>query len=124
MKIEVANGEIVDKLTILSIKLEKIADQRKRANIQKEYDHLLMALESLGVAEDDPDLQALKAVNLTLWQIEDDIREKESKKQFDHEFIELARSVYIQNDRRAELKRRINQNTGSTFCEEKSYAEY
>lgn len=124
MKIEVANGEVVDKLTILSIKLEKITDRQKRANIQKEYDHLVPALVDLGLAEDDPDLMALKAVNLELWQIEDEIRLKEAKREFDGGFIELARSVYIQNDKRAELKRRINLKTGSAFCEEKSYAAY
>lgn len=124
MKIEVANGEIVDKYTILSIKLRKMADEAKRANIRKEHDLLEKALDSLGLAPDDPDLVALRAVNLELWDIEDQIRRKEAEQRFDYEFIALARSVYIHNDRRAALKRRINLKTGSVLIEEKEYASY
>jgi hypothetical protein len=124
MKIEVANGEIVDKFTILSIKLEKITVASKLENIRREYDLLKAALRSLNIAPDDPDLMALRAVNLKLWDIEDRIRLKEAEQRYDQEFIELARSVYIDNDQRAELKRRINLKTGSLLVEEKAYAAY
>jgi hypothetical protein len=124
MKIEVANGEIVDKFTILSIKLEKITVASKLENIRREYDLLKAALRTLNIAPDDPDLVALQAVNLTLWDIEDRIREKEADRRYDQEFIELARGVYLNNDRRAELKRRINLKTGSLLLEEKAYASY
>jgi hypothetical protein len=124
MKIEVANGEIVDKFTILSIKLEKISARSQLENIRREYHHLHTALKALNITPDDPDLVALKAVNLKLWDIEDRIRLKEADRRFDQEFIELARSVYINNDRRAELKRRINHKTGSLLVEEKAYVPY
>jgi len=124
MKIEVANGEIVDKFSILSIKLEKITDPQKLENIRNEYIHLLEALAALNITEEDPDLLALREVNRILWDIEDRIRHKEAKGHFDREFIELARSVYFNNDRRAELKRHINLRTNSDFFEEKSYASY
>jgi 2-oxoglutarate dehydrogenase complex dehydrogenase (E1) component-like enzyme len=124
MKIEVANGEIVDKFTILSIKLEKITAASQLENIRREYHHLHAALKALNLTADDPDLVALKAVNLKLWDIEDRIRLKEADRRYDQEFIELARSVYINNDRRAELKRRINLKTGSLLVEEKAYVPY
>lgn len=124
MKIEVANGEVVDKYTILAIKLEKITDAAKLENIRREHDLLTEALNALGLAADDPDLAALRAVNLKLWEIEDQIRRKEADRRFDQEFIELARSVYVSNDERAELKRRINLKTGSVLVEEKDYAAY
>jgi len=124
MKIEVANGEIVDKFTILSIKLQKIIDGSKLENIRREHDLLTEALSVLGIAAEDPDLVALQAVNLKLWEIEDQIRRKEADRRFDEAFIQLARSVYINNDRRAELKRRINLKTGSVLVEEKDYAAY
>jgi hypothetical protein len=124
MKIEVANGEIVDKFTILSIKLEKIRDRSKLENIRNEHKHLMEVLVELDIAEEDPDLMALREINRALWEIEDRIRCKEAKQHFDQEFIDLARSVYVNNDRRAELKRRINIKTHSSFYEEKSYAPY
>jgi hypothetical protein len=124
MKIEVANGEIVDKFTILSIKLKKISTASKLKNIRREYAHLKAALTALHIAPDDADLVALQAVNLELWDIEDRIRIKEAEQRYDQEFIELARSVYLKNDRRAELKRRINLRTGSLLVEEKAYASY
>ncbi|MDJ0781168.1 MAG: DUF6165 family protein [Desulfosarcinaceae bacterium] len=124
MKIEVANGEIVDKFTILSIKRQQITDRSKLKNIRKEYDLLAEALVALGIPTDDPDLVALQAVNQALWEIEDLIRRKEADQCFDDEFIELARRVYKSNDRRAALKRRINEKTGSLLLEEKAYAAY
>ena len=123
MKIEVSNGEIIDKLTILEIKLEKITDPAKRKNIQKEYDQLSAAAAAI-LTRDDPLYQQLKEVNLRLWEIEDRIRELDRRKDFGEEFIETARSVYRENDLRAALKRQINEQTGSGLTEEKSYKPY
>jgi hypothetical protein len=124
MKIEVANGEIVDKFTILSIKLERISDRAKQQHIRTEHAVLEAALTDLKIVADDPDVIALLKVNRRLWDIEDRIRSKEAQSQFDAEFIELARSVYIQNDLRADLKRKINLKTNSGLIEEKSYPSY
>jgi hypothetical protein len=124
MKIEVANGEIVDKYTILTIKLEKVSAASKLENIRKEFDLLTKALDVLDIAADDPDLLALREVNLKLWEIEDAIRRLEAEGCFDQTFVQLARSVYMNNDRRAELKRNINLKTGSALFEEKAYEPY
>ena len=116
-------GELFDKITILEIKAELIADPAKRANIVRE----LAALDALRRREIAPtsELEALgaelKAVNRGLWQIEDELREHERNDRFDARFVELARGVYRENDRRAALKRRINELTGSEIVEEKSY---
>jgi hypothetical protein len=123
MKIEVSNGEIIDKLTILEIKLEKIGDPEKRRNIQKEYD-LLSAAAAGILPKEDPLYRQLREVNLRLWEIEDRIRELERRKDFGEEFITTARSVYHENDQRAALKRQINEKTGSGLTEEKSYKPY
>ncbi|HHJ10761.1 MAG TPA: hypothetical protein ENK25_07695 [Bacteroidetes bacterium] len=123
MQIEVSNGEIIDKLTILEIKLEKIEDPEKRRNIEKEY--LLLSKAAAGIlSKDDPLYHQLKDVNMQLWDIEDRIRDLERNKNFGEEFIRTARSVYQQNDLRADLKRRINEKTGSGLMEEKSYKPY
>ncbi len=124
MKIEVANGEIVDKITILKIKEQKIQNPEKLRNIQKELSELLPAMQILGITESDETYQELLKTNLTLWDIEDQLRIKESKQEFDAEFIQLARSVYFQNDIRSELKRKINIMTKSTLIEEKDYIQY
>ncbi len=123
MKIEVSNGEIMDKLTILEIKLEKITDPAKRKNIEKEYE-LLRAAAAGILPREDPLYRQLKEVNLRLWEIEDRIRELERRRDFGEEFIETARSVYRENDLRAALKRQINEKTGSGLTEEKSYKPY
>jgi len=123
MKIEVSNGEIIDKLTILMIKLERIKDEPKLANIRKEYEILLEAAKSV-ISMEDPLVKSLYDVNSELWEIEDHIRELERKKDFGDDFINTARSVYFKNDRRAELKREINLKTSSGLIEEKSYKEY
>lgn len=126
ISVPVSVGEVIDKLTILQIKNEKIADHSKLANIQHELNALNTAISSL--AFDGPVLAALqlelRGVNEELWRIEDAIRECEHRRDFGTEFIELARSVYKMNDRRAEVKRRINELTGSSLIEEKSYKEY
>jgi len=123
MKIEVSNGEIIDKLTILEIKLEKINDAVKRENIEKEYRLLSKAAERI-LNKDHPLYRRLYEVNLRLWNIEDTIRELERKKDFGEVFIETSRSVYHQNDLRAALKQQINELTGSGLMEEKSYKPY
>ena len=124
MKIEISVGELVDKVTILSIKLQKIQNVQNRANIAKEYEILHRSMEAAGIAADSDEFKRLKEINLILWDIEDRIRLKEAKKEFDDEFIELARSVYIQNDQRYELKRKINLSTNSALIEEKEYVDY
>jgi predicted nuclease with TOPRIM domain len=123
MKIEVSNGEIIDKLTIIRIKLEKIKDKTKLTNLRKEFEEL-NAIAVKIISEDDHLYKALYQVNLELWDIEDHIRDLERKKEFGEDFVNTARSVYIKNDRRSEIKRKINIRTSSGFIEEKSYREY
>jgi len=119
-------GELIDKITILKIKHKKANDSQKLANIERE----LNELERTWQQEKSPDLDIsdlfnqLTQVNEKLWAIEDDIRAKEAANAFDDEFIQLARSVYKQNDLRAELKKQINLRSGSTLVEEKLYQEY
>jgi len=124
MKIEVSNGEIVDKITILEIKLEKIHNKEKLINVQKEYTLLIQHFSDLGIDTNHSLYQQLKQINLKLWDIEDKLRIKELKKEFDTEFIKLARSVYFTNDERAMVKRQINELSGSTLFEEKEYVQY
>lgn len=123
MKIEVSNGEIIDKLTILQIKLERIKDEQKLKNIEKEYNELKKQTTSL-MRNDNPLYKALYEVNCELWDIEDHIRDLERRKDFGNDFIETARSVYFKNDRRAEIKKEINIVTSSGLVEEKSYEKY
>lgn len=118
-------GELLDKITILRIKSARIADPAKLANVRLELDLLeKIWREARGEADVAADEGALQAVNGRLWDIEDRIREKEAGRSFDQEFIELARSVYTENDHRAQLKRRINLALGSRLVEEKSYKDY
>jgi hypothetical protein len=125
MNIEVSHGEIVDKLTILQIKKENIKDPSKLDNIIKEYDYLFSIVENdLGILTSSPEYLELLSINKDLWIIEDDIREKERQKQFDDEFIKLARDVYYTNDVRAKIKKEINLKYSSGFIEEKSYSQY
>jgi hypothetical protein len=125
MNIEVSHGEIVDKLTILQIKKENITDPIKLDNIVKEYNYLLSVVENdLGISTLSPEYLELLSINKELWIIEDDIRDKERNKEFDDEFIKLARSVYYTNDVRAKIKKEINLKYSSGFVEEKSYQTY
>jgi len=124
MKIEVSIGEVVDKVSILQIKLEKITDSAKLNNVRKEFDLLKNSMESIGITTSSPEYCQLKSVNLSIWNIEDEIRKKELSGSFDEEFIQLARSVYIRNDERACLKRSINIAYNSLIVEEKEYTEY
>jgi hypothetical protein len=124
--IEVSPGELIDKLTILEIKLELIKDESKRASVSREY-ALLKSAYQTAIAENEQ-LQeltgTLKRINRELWDIEDSIRDEERAQRFDSRFIELARSVYRTNDRRAAVKRQINTLLNSPIPEEKSYTHY
>jgi len=124
MKVEVSTGELVDKVTILEIKLERITDPRKLDNVRREYDLLTEALAGAGIARESAEFRELKGINVELWEIEDRIRVKERSGEFDAEFVQLARSVYLANDRRSEAKRRINLATGSSLIEEKQHVDY
>lgn len=120
MKIEVSNGEIIDKLTILQIKRERMEDAKKLENVNREYD-ILSAVSEEIIAAEDPLYKALYEINCQLWEIEDRIRELEDAQDFGDEFIQTARAVYVTNDKRAELKKEINIKTLSLLHEEKSY---
>ena len=125
MKIEVSNGEILDKYSILEIKLEKITDHNKIRSVETELGLLDKAFKTMNNRSDvDKKYRQLKDINLKLWGIEDCIREKEKQKDFGDEFVQLARSVYYTNDERAKIKYAINQVTDSKVFEEKSYEEY
>ena len=126
LQVPVSVGEVLDKITILQIKLAHISDANKRVNIQNELDALLplVAGDGFTTTEMQGLMAELKSVNEALWDIEDDIREKEAAKSFDAEFIKLARAVYVTNDKRAEIKKQINLATGSALIEEKSYESY
>jgi hypothetical protein len=123
VEIEVSIGEIVDKLSILRIKKNNITDENKLVNINKEYDYLYhKVFQELKI--DTSDFYEMIMVNEILWNVEDSIRSKERNKEFDQDFIEMARSVYITNDRRAQIKKEINKKYNSDFVEEKSYEKY
>lgn len=126
VSVEISPGELIDKITILEIKLERMTDAAKLANVRAEWETLTAARD--GAIYPSPDLDrltaGLKAVNERLWAIEDDIRDCERAKDFGTKFVELARAVYISNDERARLKREINELLGSRLIEEKSYAAY
>jgi hypothetical protein len=126
VRVPISPGELLDKITILRIKSRRMADPDKLVNVRRELDALEETWNSSAYAAHDvgKDLSALLAVNERLWAIEDEIRDKERAKSFDAEFIRLARAVYIENDERAAIKKRLNQQLGSTLIEEKSYAEY
>ena len=124
--VAIAPGELIDKITILAIKLERINEPAKLENIRREMDVLAhTSAEGLAQSEElDRLTQELKDVNERLWQIEDDIRACEAAGDFGPRFIELARAVYINNDQRARAKRDINVLLGSDIIEEKSYQPY
>jgi hypothetical protein len=126
IEIPVSPGEVLDKITILEIKSERIDDAAKLANVRLELE-LLDRVWSEAVDEDEELAglrRELREINETLWAIEDDIRDKERASSFDEGFIELARQVYFTNDRRSAVKRSINEHLGSAIMEEKSYQAY
>ena len=127
MKVEVSNGELLDKLTILELKLSNISDVKKLTNIRKEHDELNPLAGQLfdSYGDELKNLyKQLAEINSELWTIEDDIRECERNKDFGSNFVSLARAVYFTNDKRSEIKKSINLLTGSGFVEEKSYEDY
>lgn len=127
IKIPISVGELLDKITILSIKQRKIKSPESLRNINNELTLLkeVYAFAGLGQFHDviDPLIKSLEVVNNQLWEVEDDLRILESEQNFNHSFIKLARSVYRLNDQRAVLKRQINEACGSSLLEEKSYGE-
>ncbi len=126
INVSISVGELIDKITILELKAARIRDTAKLENVHKELELLTNTWLTSGRASGQISRQheALKAVNEALWDIEDEIRVKEAKGQFDDRFIELARAVYVNNDQRAALKREINLALGSKIIEEKSYPDY
>ena len=126
ISVEVSPGELIDKITILGIKLERIEDEDKLKNVKLEWETLTRARDE--AIEATPELEklmaGLKEFNERLWEIEDDIRDCERNKDFGDRFVELARGVYVNNDQRSRLKREINELLGSRLIEEKSYAAY
>jgi hypothetical protein len=126
IKVPISPGELLDKITILRIKSRRMTDPQKLANVRVELEALEETWKASAYAGIDitKDVDALLAVNERLWTIEDDIRDKERDQAFDEEFVRLARAVYIENDERAAIKRRLNVRLGSSLIEEKSYAQY
>lgn len=126
IKIDISYGELLDKITILEIKSERITDATKLVNVRTELNVLNETWDNAGIVEEDISAPraALKRINESLWDIEDQIREMEAAKSFDEAFIALARSVYKTNDERAAVKRQINELLGSKLIEEKSYQAY
>jgi hypothetical protein len=126
IKVPVSPGELLDKITILRIKSARMRDASKLANVRTELEALERIWSASPYAAIDvaSEVSALLAVNERLWTIEDDIRDKERAQSFDGEFVRLARAVYIENDERAAIKRRLNVKLGSSLIEEKSYADY
>lgn len=124
--VPVSPGELIDKITILQIKSDHIGDPGKLANVRTELDLLEATWRNSAHAASDIDAEraALRSINEKLWDIEDRIRDKERQRSFDQEFIDLARAVYVTNDERSAVKRRINVKLGSRIVEEKSYAKY
>ena len=126
MQVPVSPGEVLDKITILEIKSERISDPVKVANVRSELSLLQKTwANNIKDTEDIRKLHGqLKEINETLWEIEDDIRDKERASEFDQRFIELARAVYVTNDRRSQIKKELNLHLGSEIIEEKSYQDY
>ena len=126
IQVPVSYGELIDKITILEIKSERIADPEKLINIRRELELLNLTWEDSSAARNDISdaRERLKTINEKLWEIEDQIRLEESARNFGDKFISLARDVYYTNDIRAQIKKEINQALGSELVEEKSYQDY
>ena len=127
MKVEISNGELLDKLSILELKQTNISDKKKLSNVKIEFEELNPL--ALKIFKDNPSFISelylkLSQINAKLWKIEDDIRQCERNKSFDSKFVQLARDVYFTNDIRSELKKEINILTKSGLIEEKSYEDY
>jgi len=126
IKVPVSPGELLDKITILRIKSQRMSDPAKVSNVRQELNVLeeTWAASAYAGVDIEAEIAALQLVNERLWVIEDDIRDKERAQAFDTDFIRLARAVYVENDERAAIKRRINLKLGSVLIEEKSYRDY
>jgi hypothetical protein len=126
IRVPISPGELLDKITILRIKSQRMSGAEKLANVRLELQSLEETWDSSAYARVDveTEVRALMAVNERLWVIEDDIRDRERAQDFSAEFIRLARAVYFENDERAAIKRHLNLKLGSTIVEEKSYREY
>lgn len=126
ISVEIAPGELIDKITILEIKLERMDDAEKLRNVRIEWETLTAARDAAAASSGELDAltRDLKEVNEKLWVIEDDIRDCERNGDFGETFVKLARAVYVTNDKRAQLKKDINLMLGSRILEEKSYADY
>jgi len=124
--VEIGSGELIDKITILQIKSERMSDAAKLANVRLELSELSAARDASLPASDELEALSaqLKGINEALWVIEDDIRACEAEKDFGEKFIALARAVYVTNDQRAAVKKQINLLTGAKIIEEKSYTEF
>lgn len=126
IKVDASVGEFLDKVTILEIKSERIKDPAKLVNVNKELNLLrkIWSESEFSKADIADEMSRLKKINEKIWEIEDDIRDKERQRNFDEGFIELARSVYYSNDERAAIKKELNLKLGSGLVEEKSYSDY
>ncbi|HTV97165.1 MAG TPA: hypothetical protein VME42_14250 [Steroidobacteraceae bacterium] len=126
INVPISPGELLDKITILRIKSKRMTDPAKLANVRLELEALerIWSASRYAAADIESDVSALLTVNERLWRIEDEIRDKERAQAFDADFVQLARAVYIENDERAAIKRRLNLRLGSSLVEEKSYAAY
>lgn len=124
--VPISPGEILDKITILQLKSEKIVDERKLQNVLIEMKILQETWQnSLFVSQDlDAQIKNLYQINSVIWDLEDLLRNKEKEKRFDEEFVDAARSIYVSNDKRARIKKEINEFLGSNIIEEKSYTNY
>jgi hypothetical protein len=124
--VPISPGELIDKITILEIKSQRMSDATKLANVRTELALLMNTWQGSrwSAADIEAEWSGLRGVNEKLWVIEDQIRDKERDGHFDAEFIELARAVYVTNDVRAAIKKQTNTKLGSTLVEEKSYADY
>lgn len=124
MRIDVSIGEVVDKATILLIKTKKITESTSRNNCLTELDHCIKELNKINITVEHKLFKELLEINIILWEIEDNIRQKEKEKDFGKDFVSIARSVYVINDKRAKLKRDINLQFSSDIIEEKFYSKY
>lgn len=124
IKVPISNGELLDKITILQIKKEKIKDEEKNKHIIRELEELTILMKTLPMNEISNLFTELKEINTQLWDVEDALRDKERNKVFDDDFIQLARKVYFTNDKRSQVKLKINQISKSELVEVKSYEKY
>lgn len=124
IKVPISNGELLDKITILQIKREKIKDAEKQKHIIRELEELTLLMKTLPMNDINNLFVELKEINTQLWEVEDALRDKERTSTFDNEFIQLARKVYFTNDKRSQVKLKINKISKSELVEVKSYEKY